>query len=348
MGKFKKIFFFFSIILIYSCSNLRGPIPLTQTTKVNGDADECEFWIDKNDPTKSLLIGNDKKENGALYLWDLSGKLISKTEALNEPVGVDVRYGMKLANREIDIVVCALRSTNEIKIFEIDPQNRKLIDITTEKKIPSNFTKDTYGICLYKRPSDGKIFAFVSSKLKDNIHQIELKDDGFSKVEGSLVRSFGKNDQKSFVEGMLVDDDLGYVYFSDETSAILKYVADPDKNDNSLILKFATQDGIKGDREGLALYKKNQDTPYQDTGYLILSSQGNSSFKIYQREGNNKFIKTISSLGVKNTDGIAATNAKIEPKYPNGLFAAHNSKGKNFVIYNWNEFFGDFLNKKSK
>ncbi|KKK92983.1 hypothetical protein LCGC14_2697440, partial [marine sediment metagenome] len=92
--------------------------------------------------------------------------------------------------------------------------------------------------------------------------------------------------------------------------------------------------------EGLALYENTN-----DTGYLILSSQGNSSFKIYQREGNNKFIKTISSLHVKNTDGIAATNTKIEPKYPNGLFACHNSKGKNFMIYNWDKFFGDFITK---
>ena len=340
MGNLKKIIYFFTIIAISSCSILRGPIPSTQTSKVNGDADECEFWIDKTNHTRSLLIGNDKDENGALYLWDLNGELISKSEILNQPVGVDVRYGMKLGNRKVDIVICAIRSTNEIKVFEIDAQNRQLIDITTDKKISSNFTKDTYGICLYKRPNDGKIFAFVSSKQKDNIHQIELKDDGNSKVEGTLIRSFGKNDQKSFVEGMVADDNLGYVYFSEETNAILKYAADPDKNDNSLILKFALKDGIRGDREGLALYENTK-----DTGYLILSSQGNSSFKIYQREGNNKFIKTISSLHVKNTDGIAATNTKIEPKYPNGLFACHNSKGKNFMIYSWDKFFGDFIKK---
>ncbi|NGX32616.1 MAG: 3-phytase [Candidatus Anoxychlamydiales bacterium] len=342
MGKFKKTFYFFIILVMSSCSILRGPIPATETSQVNGDADECEFWIDEKDPTKSLLIGNDKDKNGALYLWDLNGKLISKSETLNQPVGVDVRYGMQLGNRKVDIVICALRSTNEIKIFEIDAKNRGLIDITTDKKISSNFTKDTYGICLYKRAADGKIFAFVSSKHKDNIHQIELRDDGSSKVEGVLVRSFGINDQKSFVEGMVADDNLGYVYFSDESNAILKYIADPDKNDNSLILKFATQDGIKGDREGLALYENTN-----DTGYLILSSQGNSSFKIYEREGNNNFIKTISSLHAKNTDGIAATNARIEPKYPNGLFACHNSKGKNFMLYSWDKFFGDFI-KKSK
>lgn len=234
MGKFKKIFYFFSILIISSCTFLRGPPPNIQTSKVNGDADECAFWIDNNDPTKSLLIGNDKTKNGALYLWDLDGELVSKTDTINRPVGVDVRYDMQIGDRKVDIVVTAVRSTNEIKVFEIDRESRKLIDITSDKKISTNFTKDTYGICLYKRPSDGKIFAFVSSKQKDNIHQIELKDDGSSKVEGSLVRYFGINDQKSFVEGMVADDEMGYVYFSDETSAILKYAADPAKKDNNL------------------------------------------------------------------------------------------------------------------
>lgn len=342
MFREKKVFFLFVIFflfvaLIHSCSNVTKSIAKTQTSKVDVDADECAFWIDKDNSSKSLLIGNDKTANGALYLWDLNGNLIFKSKSLNQPVGVDVRYDVKLGNKMVDIVVCGIRSTNEIKVFKIDKKNKKLIDITSDKKISSHFMKDTYGICLYKRKKDGKIFAFVSSKQKENIHQIELKDDGNSKIEGVLVRSFGKKDQKSFVEGMVADDNLGYVYFSDETSAILKYIADPDKNDDSLILRFATQDGIKGDREGLALYEKTD-----KTGYLILSSQGNSSFKIYQREGNNKFIKSVSLFGIKNTDGIAATSTKIEPKYPHGIFACHNARGKNYVLYSWDEFFADF------
>ena len=287
-----------------------------------------------------MLIGNDKSENGALYVWDVFGNFISKTKTINRPVGVDVRYDMKMQDKNIDIVVCGVRSTNEIKVFEIDSNKKELIDITTDKKIFSNFTKDTYGLTLYKRPSDGEIFAFVSSKAKDNIHQIHLKDNGLGKVEGELVRSFGKKDINSFVEGMVADDSLGFVYFSDETNAILKYIADPNKNDNKLVSKFAKKDGIKGDREGLALYKERE-----TEGYLVLSSQGNSTFKIYQRENDNKFIKTTSPKGVKNTDGIAITNISIMPNYPKGIFAAHNGAGKNFVLYDWQAFFNQSSNK---
>jgi 3-phytase len=90
-------------------------------------------------------------------------------------------------------------------------------------------------------------------------------------------------------EGFVADDELGYVYFSEEEKGIHKYNADPSSSQLTRLSFFASGDGTASDREGLCLYKCND-----STGYLILSSQGNSTFKVYERQGNNRFVKTFS------------------------------------------------------
>lgn len=47
-----------------------------------------------------------------------------------------------------------------------------------------------------------------------------------------------------------------------------------------VIVAFAKSDGISGDREDLAIYKSGN-----GTGYLLLSSQHNSTINVYRREG---------------------------------------------------------------
>lgn len=310
-----------------------GPRPAFETENVPGEADEVGIWVDRHEPIRSVIIGNDKSLMGALYVYDLRGKFVHRSPYMNEPVGVSVRYDIPLAGKSVDIVACGLRSTNQIKIFKIDRETRELEDITTEEGIPTGFARDTYGLCLYKRAGDGQLFAFVSRKESDNLHQVLLEEDGKGKIKGTVVRQFGAKDIKSYVEGMVADDEYGYLYASDEQAAILKYYADPNVKGDPLIQKFGVADGIRGDREGLALFKKSK-----GQGYLIVSSQGDSTFKIYDRAGSNKFVKTAKMHGVWKTDGIAVTSQSIPPYYPTGFFAAHNDKENNFVLIDWYTF----------
>ena len=100
-----------------------------------------------------------------------------------------------------------------------------------------------------------------------------------------------------------------------------------------MVDKFAIGDGIRGDREGIALYRETA-----DTGYLVLSSQGNSQFKIFKREGDNTFVKTRSFKNVRKTDGLAISSIPL-PDFPKGIIACHNDRNKNFVIFDWQYFF---------
>lgn len=311
-----------------------GIRPKAATATLKGKADECGIWADQKNPKNSVLIGNDKSSSGALYVWNVDGEQIFQTPPIDQPVGVSIRYDVALGkNQKVDVVACGVRSTNEIKIFQIDKKTRHLIDLTTEGGISSGFPDKTYGLCLYKRSSDGQLFAFVSRKETDNIHQIQIDPDGKGKFKGTLIRKFGKKNQRTFVEGMVADDEHGYLYCSDERFAILKFSANPKIKKDPYIKKFGVADNIRGDREGLGLYRKKG-----GRGYLVVSSQGDSSFKIYNREGKNKFIKSINLPGVTKTDGIGITALKIPPKYPNGIFAAHNDKDNNYVLFDWYEF----------
>lgn len=303
--------------------------PDGQTSKVSGDADDCAIWVHSQDPAKSLIIGNDKNSDGALHVWDLEGKEIYKTHTLNRPVNVDIRQEVDFFGKKKDLVVCGVRGTNELKIFEVDPKTRTLIDITTAKGIHTGFKKDTYGLTLYHDLSTNFLYAFVSSKRKDNIHQILFREDAFGKVKGQVVRVLGYNEQKSFVEGMVADDELSHLYCVDEQHAVIKYSASP-KASTLPLGKFALADGISGDREGIALYKTSK-----TKGYLILSSQGDNNLKLYRREENNAFIGTIFTSGVFETDGVAVTSLPLGSRFPKGLLVCHNDKGTNFTFFSW-------------
>ena len=340
-----RVFISLSLLIVFGCGEKKNNdliSPKASTASVPEDADDCAIWIHPHDRTLSVIIGNDNQKKGGLYLWDLSGKEIYHTPAIKEPMHVDVRYGMRLGGERVDIVGCPIRGTNIIKIFKIDPDTRTLIDITTIGGIKTGFSDEPYGFCLYEEKNTGNIYAFLSKNEKGaNIHQMLLEDDGTGQVKGTLTRSFGGEFTKSVVECMVADDELGFVYMADQEHAVLKFNADPTSETKPVNI-FALDDGIQGNRKGLSIYECPE-----GKGYLILSSQGNSTLKIYERGGTNPFVATIEKKGSDNEDGLDSTSCAIPPKYPFGFVVCHNQPKKNFVIYSWEDIAKDKLIKCS-
>ncbi|MGH7600266.1 MAG: phytase, partial [bacterium] len=116
-----------------------------------------------------------------------------------------------------------------------------------------------------------------------------------------------------------------------------KFYADPARGDKRLAL-FATKDGISGEREGMAIYKCNE-----NTGYLLLSSQGDTTVKVYPREGDpgdphqHNLLMTIKTNGAVETDGLDVTSVSTSADFPHGFLISHNSSGKNFRLYAWED-----------
>jgi 3-phytase len=320
--------------------------PKVSTTAVKGDADDPAIWIHPNTPAKSVVIGTDKETEGGLYVWDMNGKQIQYVP-LGRPNNVDLRYGMKVGGQLIDIAVTNSRSNpKQIKVYKINSDDGTLTDITTASGILTPELADPYGLCLYQRKSDGAMFVIESTQegATKNLHQYRLEDDGAGKVKGTYVRAFGNNTIKQYVEGLVADDELGYVYASDETNAVRKYYADRDLNKDDQIVAFATGDGISGDREGLAIYKCAD-----KTGYLLLSNQSGTNVKVYRREGEggdphqHTLLTTIKTNGSSSTDGLDVTNRPTSSQFSKGFLVTHNSPGSQFKLYAWEDIAQTYL-----
>ncbi len=317
--------------------------PRKTTTPVITEADDPAIWLHPSDRAQSLIIGVDKGSHprGGLFVWNLDGSLQQRVN-ISHPNNVDVEYGMSVGGNLVDIAVVTMRDHWQIRIFAIDPVSRMLTDVTTEKK--TDIIRAAYGLALYKRPIDGAIFAFVTSEdnqSKDKLWQFRLQDDGSGKVIGTLVRLFGEH--RDVVEGIVVDDELGYVYAAEQSTGIYKYYADPEMGDERLAF-FATGREISGNREGLALYKCSN-----GTGYLLISSPSDRAIKVYRREGEkdnpheHRLLTTIVDANSNYGDGLEVTNRPASAEFPNGLLVWQHQKDNQFGLYAWEDIAKDFL-----
>lgn len=304
--------------------------PVVVTDTVIEDSDDPAIWINKTDLSKSLIIGTDKSDdNGGVYVFDLNGKINRQLSVtgLKRMNNVDIAYGLQLGNTKVDIAVATERGTNSIRVFSLP--DMKAIDGGGIEVFKNDTVRAPMGIALYTRPADGKIFAIVSRKsgpAEGYLQQYLLHDDGNGKVVGDLVRSFGAYSGKKEIESVAVDNELGYVYYSDEQTGIRKYYADPEKGNTELAL-FG-QGEFAEDNEGISIYKLTD-----STGYILVSDQGANRFNIYPREGNeHKRIKSIA-VSTEESDGSDVTSVSL-PGFEGGLFVAM-STDKTFQYYSW-------------
>lgn len=319
------------------------------TAQVSVDPDDPAIWVNPLDPAQSLVLGTNKvpAPAGALVVFGLDGRIRQTIDGIDRPNNVDVEYGLELGGAPTDIAVVTERLKSRLRVFRIG-SNGQLADISTGGGISvfggnEGEQAAPMGIALYRRPSDGAVFAVVGRKSgpRDGyLWQYRLEDDGAGKVRGAKVREFGRFSGVGEIEAIAVDDELGYVYYADEGDGIHKWHADPDHPDAGLELAHFGRDGFQADREGIAIYALPD-----GTGYLLCTDQieGNSHYRIYRREGSpgnphdhSELVKVVRG-GADATDGIEATSANLGPRFPSGLLVAMNSSGRNFLIYRWED-----------
>ena len=307
--------------------------PTAVTEALPHDTDDPSIWIHPTDASKSIIVGTDKDTDGALYAFDLNGKILKKSIVLQRPNNVDIAYGLLIDGKKVDIAVTTERETNKIRIFSLP--DLEPIDNGGIPVFEGDTERDPMGVALYTRPSDKKIFAVVGRKTGPSgsyLWQYELSGNGKAAV-AKVVRKFGNYSGKKEIEAIAVDNELGFVYYCDEQFGIRKYKADPSLNDNKELAIFG-KTGFKADNEGIAIYKKTD-----STGYILVSNQQANTFMFYPREGTKGKANEYQLLAEIPTstiecDGADVTNVNLGPKYKNGLFVAM-SNGMTFHYYTW-------------
>ncbi|WP_025763289.1 phytase [Dyadobacter tibetensis] len=311
--------------------------PVIISDSVRFDTDDPAIWINTSDTAQSLVLGTDKNEDGAVYVFDLEGKVQESkvVRGLKRPNNIDVAYGLNLGGHKTDIAVVTEREANKIRVFSLPEM--KAIDNGGISVFDGETERAPMGIALYTRPTDQAIFAIVSRKSgpeEGYLWTYQLRGDDQGTVKGLVVRKFGKYSGKKEIESIAVDDDLGYVYYSDEQVGVRKYYAHPDSSNQELAL-FANT-GFTEDNEGISIYKTDA-----TTGYILVSDQGADKFHIYKREGTadnphqHQLVKTVK-VAAHKSDGSEVTNIPFLPKFKRGVFVVM-SEGKVFHYYRWED-----------
>lgn len=345
MNNMKKNILFVCLFIILSCTSTKQnniaqeqPIkPVIVTDTVYKDSDDPAIWINTNNPSESLILGTDKdNENGGVYAFGLDGHIIKNktTTHLKRINNIDIAYGLDINGKSADIAVATERGRNFIRVFALPSMD--LIDDGGIPVFEDSKQKDPMGIALYKNPVTKKIYAIVGRKTgpaEGYLYQYLLETTTNNSVKASLVRKFGKYSGKKEIESIAVDNELGYVYYSDEQVGVRKYYADPEKGNEELAL-FGVGE-FKEDNEGISIYKFDD-----GTGYILVSDQGADKFNIYPREGspsNPHEHKRITAIPVSTSvsDGSDITSVSL-PGFSGGLFVAM-STDKTFQYYRWTD-----------
>ncbi len=329
MRKIKYVLVLSVFPLVLSCTGQkqsdRKLKPTVVTETVVHDTDDPAIWINPEDASKSIIIGTDKDTDGGLYAFDLNGKIIHKVSGLKRPNNVDVEYGFMINGKKTDIAAVTERETNKVKFYSL-PELKEIGEFSV---FDGETERGPMGISMYKNPETGELFVIVGRKsgpADGYLWQYKLSEKNGS-VTGDVIRKFGKYSGLKEIESIAVDDEMGYIYYSDEQFGIHKYYADPNKGNEELLV-FGQGD-FKSDVEGISIYPTSK-----ETGYILVSNQQNDTFNVYLREDPAKGKIAEIPVSTSESDGSEVTHVNLGAKFPKGVFVAM-SNGRVFHLYDW-------------
>lgn len=302
----------------------------------DGDAaDDPAIWVHPTDPAQSTIIGTNKKRG--LMVYDLSGKLVQDLPD-GKMNNVDVRYGFKLAGKNVALVAASNRTDKSIALYTVDPATRMLTSVADG--VQATGLSDPYGLCMYQ-DRKGATFVFINDP-EGLVRQWKLVATPAGKVRALPVRDVKFDTQ---VEGCVADDETGALYVAEEDVALWKLGADAKAGQaKTAIARVADNPALKDDLEGVAIYAQPK-----GRGYVIVSSQGNNTYAVFRREGDNAYVGSFAVNangalgidGVSETDGLEVTSASLGAGLEGGAFVAQDGRNvappenQNFKLVPW-------------
>ena len=274
-----------------------------------GDAvDDPAIWVNRNSPSQSLVVGNNKK--GALEVYDLDGSLRQK---ITNPSGfwgnVDIRG---------DLVVA---SKNGMMIYRVDPKLAQPLVLAKESS--GHASTNGEGLCLYDPGVSGLgggLYGINNTRSSARVRMHPLTDgDGDGRLTiGKHVREFYLGSE---TEGCVVDDSTGHLYIAEEDVAIWRY--------DLTATGTGAPPRVRVDSAGPRLAVDVEGLTLAGT-YLIASAQNVANphaswFNIYNKATFHLVRQVRVTAGrasddCDQTDGIAATTASLGAGFPGGLF----------------------------
>lgn len=293
----------------------------TEAVEHPGDAaDDPAIWIDAGRPDNSRILGTNKKSG--LEVYELSGRRLQQFD-IGPLNNVDLRG---------DLAAATKRDDHSLAFFRIDGGHVEFLG-TQPTDLP-----DIYGLCMYAA-ADGTPYVFANDKSGRFVqYRITLQDD---RVSAEAVRSFSVSGQP---EGCVVDDRRHRIFFGEEDVGVWLVSADPQSTAKPKRI-LSVGGALVADVEGLALYHG------EAASYLIVSSQGNDSYLVYEADApwtlRGAFRIGIDAAagvdGASETDGLEVLSTPLGPDWPAGLMVVQDGRNvmppqpQNFKLLSWDK-----------
>ena len=284
----------------------------TDPVITKGDsADDPAIWFNSKNPKKSLIFGTDK--NSGIYVYDIEGNALSYAN-LGRINNIDLREKDGVLH-----IVTSNRTASTLDYWKFPTEDlfeyfqNLPLDSFTEDLDHAHLEAgmDIYGICMglvggnlraILTEEEGKTIQYWDLKAREIIGTIDIT------AEETNVPLFGNE-----AEGCVIDDENEHIIISREgMRGILNAY---DANTLEFIKVIDSRSGnIGGDPEGVTVYKTTD-----KEGFIIVSSQGDSKFNLYNRQFPFDYIRSFTVNDVTDTDGIDVTNKSIDGLFPQGF-----------------------------
>ena len=296
------------------------------------DSDDPAIWLDGDNAENSLIITAMK--NGGLRVYDLEG---SEVQSLT-PEGirynnVDVLYDVN----GHDLAVASDRENDTLAFFKIE--DGMLVDVTAPGRLlPSTiFGVDdgeatAYGLATYTSVVDGRHYVFVTQADGAQIAQLEVTmlRGGFTFetvriLDLPVPEGADPADYQS--EGLAIDAETGIGYVTvEEELGLLSFSAEPDGGDGFTTIADIDSGHFTPDLEGVSIhYGEN------GAGLLIVSSQGDSTFSVFDRKSGD-YLGNFFVDDVEESDGLDIFSGML-PGYEDGLLVVQDGSNEPEAVF---------------
>ncbi|MGW0467934.1 phytase [Streptomyces sp. NPDC003027] len=207
----------------------------------------------------------------------------------------------------------------------------------------------------------------IGYRTEDTLHL----PDTFTLPDGSTWSPCADPGERPQVEGMAVDQEKHVLYAAQETVGLWRIELDGEEFDEAELMDRVREYGtpwtydtteeecvldtendpgfggehLSADAEGVTVYHAED-----GTGYVLASSQGDDTFAVYERDGDNRYVGSFSVTrstatdGVQHSDGATVVNVPLGRSFPKGLLVTHDGEatpadgdreGTNFKLTRW-------------
>jgi 3-phytase len=307
-------------------------VPATaETGGTGGDADDPAIWVNRDDPSQSLILGTDKESGLFVYGIDGTERQFLPDGRLNN---VDVRP-FTLSGTSVGLAGASRRDDGTLVFYVIDAKGVRPAEPFAHPAISDQVpgARNIYGFAMAQDASG--TYALVNFK-SGHILQYLITETG-GQLQLTLSRHWQVVTQP---EGMVADDVAGHIYVGEEDTGIWRYPLDPARPADALAIDTIPSDCLpRDDVEGLAIHDGARGR------FLVASAQGIHRAAIYRLDGEE--VPTCTALveissgavdGVTETDGLDVTSAAL-PGHPEGILVMMDDQNAgyttNFKVIDW-------------